>query len=781
MRAAPRSLQDSLPGFSGILLNTLSSLLFFAILSPFAPAQSGQWAWMVGSEKAGQPGVYGKLGAWDAANTPGARYQAVSFPGPGGRIYLFGGYGIDSKNDYGDLNDLWEFDPVRGAHGEWVWLAGNNLLYKPYKDQPGVYGNKGQFADGNTPGGRRAAVGWTDKNGKLWLFGGWGVDSTGNFFALNDLWEFDPARGKSGQWAWMGGPKTYTSPKVAGFYGGQGVFGPNYTPGGRSEAVSWTDASGRLWLFGGEGYDGDGNSGALNDLWVFDSAKGTAGEWAWMGGSKSMAGTDFGAPGVYGTQGQFGAANVPGARALALAWAEPGGRLWLFGGAGKDSADKNGLLDDLWVFDSALGSYGEWAWMAGLSSLGGVCPGTSMSCGPPGVYGTLGKFAAANVPGGRDAAATWVDSSGSLWFEGGWGIDQTGYEAYLNDVWEFRPLIGAHGQWAWMGGATTVPHCTMGAGMCGIGGQYGTLGSFSSANLPGSRAGGSAWTDSRGLAWVFGGSGYDYQRNYANLNDMWAFQPPASLKSQTINFPQPASPVTYGVKPVTLSATASSGLAVTFSVVSGPGKVSGTSGSTLTITGAGTIVVAANQAGNSTYYPAPQVTRSIIVAKAALTVAADAKTMPQNGSVPTLTYAITGFVNGDAAANTVTGKPKLSTNATSSCPAGLYSITVDMGTLASANYSFTLKGATLKVIGRLAWPTFKPPAGTYTGAQTVALSSVSPGVAVYYTADGSTPSSTHGTRYTTAIHVNKSETVKAIAVLAGCTDSWVNSATYTIH
>jgi hypothetical protein len=80
--------------------------------------------------------------------------------------------------------------------------------------------------------------------------------------------------------------------------------------------------------------------------------------------------------------------------------------------------------------------------------------------------------------------------------------------------------------------------------------------------------------------------------------------------SQTINFTTPVSPVTYGVSPIALSATATSGLAVTFSVVSGPGTVSG---NILTITGAGTIVVAANQAGNANYAAAGQVTRSIVV------------------------------------------------------------------------------------------------------------------------------------------------------------------------
>ena len=103
----------------------------------------------------------------------------------------------------------------------------------------------------------------------------------------------------------------------------------------------------------------------------------------------------------------------------------------------------------------------------------------------------------------------------------------------------------------------------------------------------------------------------------------------ATSTSQTITFTPPSSPVTYGVSPISLSASASSGLAVTFSVLSGPGTVSG---STLTVTGVGTIVVAANQAGNSNYTAATQVTQSIVV----------------NQAPPTITFTVPNHTYGDA-------------------------------------------------------------------------------------------------------------------------------------
>jgi len=86
------------------------------------------------------------------------------------------------------------------------------------------------------------------------------------------------------------------------------------------------------------------------------------------------------------------------------------------------------------------------------------------------------------------------------------------------------------------------------------------------------------------------------------------------LTAQTITFPAPASPVIYPASPITLSATGgASGNPVVFSVLSGPGAVTGTNGTTLSFTNTGTVVIAANQAGNASYAAATQVTQSIVV------------------------------------------------------------------------------------------------------------------------------------------------------------------------
>jgi len=105
--------------------------------------------------------------------------------------------------------------------------------------------------------------------------------------------------------------------------------------------------------------------------------------------------------------------------------------------------------------------------------------------------------------------------------------------------------------------------------------------------------------------------------------------------AQTLSFPAPASPVTFGsTTPITLTAApGASGKPVTFSVLSGPGTVSG---SILTLTGSGTIVVAADEAANTNYSAAPEVTHSIVVhgPGAILTPIAGIATILGPGNVP---------------------------------------------------------------------------------------------------------------------------------------------------
>ncbi|MEY2879840.1 MAG: hypothetical protein RLZZ15_2220 [Verrucomicrobiota bacterium] len=90
-----------------------------------------------------------------------------------------------------------------------------------------------------------------------------------------------------------------------------------------------------------------------------------------------------------------------------------------------------------------------------------------------------------------------------------------------------------------------------------------------------------------------------------------------SRASQTIDFDALANK-TFGEGPFAVSATASSGLAPAFSLVSGPATLSGR---TVTMTGAGPVVIRASQAGDTTYNAAADVQRGFDVAKAPQTIA----------------------------------------------------------------------------------------------------------------------------------------------------------------
>jgi sugar lactone lactonase YvrE len=77
-------------------------------------------------------------------------------------------------------------------------------------------------------------------------------------------------------------------------------------------------------------------------------------------------------------------------------------------------------------------------------------------------------------------------------------------------------------------------------------------------------------------------------------------------------------------------------------------------------------------------------------------------------------------------------------------------------------------------------PTFSPAEGTYVGRQTVTIADSIQGATIYYTADGSTPT-TASTVYGGAVSVPASETLQAIAVASGYTQSTVATAAYTIN
>jgi len=416
---------------------------------------------------------------------PGARAATISWNDAFGNLWLFGGQGYGSTGTMGFFNDLWEFSTSTAAGNAWAWVSGLTVL-----NTEGRFGAKGLASTIDSPPARANAVSWRDFAGNLWLFGGEGYGVQGTLGCLNDLWKYTPG---AGTWTWVSGSD---ATNANGVYGTQSTASINNVPGARFGAVSWTDNSGNLWLFGGQGYGSTATVGYLSDLWEYIPSAGT---WIWMGGSNA---TNF--HGTIGTPGTESASNAPGARLGAVSWTDSSGNLWLFGGTGYNGgASAAGLLNDLWEYSasSVAGAAGTWTRVGGTKVVDAA-----------GVYGTLGIASPRNAPGARVLGVSWTDSSGNFWLFGGQGFAATGAVGTLNDLWKYIPSAAT---WIWVGGSN----------MTGAKGVYGTSNAASTNNVPGARSDASSWADASGNLWLFGGTGYDSNGTQGKLNDLWEYAP----------------------------------------------------------------------------------------------------------------------------------------------------------------------------------------------------------------------------------------------------------------
>jgi N-acetylneuraminic acid mutarotase len=783
------------------------------------PVPPNTWTFVRGDPfNSNDAGVYGILGTPLAFNQPGGRVGAVTWSDTNGNFWLFGGYGADANGNLGYLNDLWEYQPgPQIQDGEWVWMGGSNQLpcstnsgVTSCGGPSGVYGTLGQSVATNVPGGREGEVSWTDASGNFWIFGGLGIDGTGYFAPLNDLWRYSPA---SGQWTWMGGSSQASFYGQAGVYGTLNVPGSGNIPGGRYGAVGWVDRAGNLWLFGGYGNDSNDHTWPLNDLWEFSPS---SNQWTWKGGTSTLNCIVLGdgslqcdpVAGVYGQMGTPAGANVPGSRYGALGWTDKGGSFWLFSGSGYDSTGTGGNPNDLWMYQP---STGQWTWESGSNTVpcGFDLQYTEVLCtNSPAVRGTLGIPSAANTPPGSSGAATWVDQQGNLWlFGSNTSLDVTGtYQGRSSDLWTYFPSVN---QWAWMGGDFATSNCAWvdvgtlpGSPTYACQGSEGVSGGQDQSALglePASRSGAAAWADMQGNFWLFGGettvpikvAAGAVENSFTSMNDLWKFQPLAST------LPAAATPIfslTGGSYISGGPLVISNGMATASIYYTTDGTYPTTNSTLYTapiyISSSETVSAIAVAPGyinsgiaSATYLFVPQPATPVISPPSGTYDSVQTVSMSESAPYASIAYTTDGSSPGSLTSQTYTGPIAVSSSETINAMGFVYGDIVTGGiasidlnhlysSVASATYTLNLPQA--------ATPAFSVPAGTYSSAQTVTLSDATAGNVIYYTVDGTTPT-TASTKYIGPINVSASETIQAIAVAYGYSASTIASAAYTVN
>jgi len=190
-------------------------------------------------------------------------------------------------------------------------------------------------------------------------------------------------------------------------------------------------------------------------------------------------------------------------------------------------------------------------------------------------------------------------------------------------------------------------------------------------------------------------------------------------------------------------------------------------------------VKAVNSAGTSGYSNEASATPVIVqVAAPSFSPAAGTYTGTQSVTITSSTSgaSIRYTTNGTAPTST-TGtvySAPVSISATSTLKAIAYKSGMSDSAVTSGAY-------TINAPAQVAAPAFSPAAGTYTGAQSVTITSSTSGASIRYTTNGTAPTSTTGTVYTAPVSISATSTLKAIAYKSGLTDSTVTSGAYIIN
>lgn len=314
------------------------------------------------------------------------------------------------------------------------------------------------------------AVSWTDRDGDLWLFGG----NFSSALGYGDLWRYN-AGTTTGTAEW----RHYDSPSAS--------------PVLRSRHFGWTDIHGDFWLFGGT------NStlpGPMNDLWKFSFDQ----------NSDTVTWTPVAETGVW-----------PTGRNNAATWVDDQGDFWMYGGSGGFDIPQGSPRTDLWRYNAGT-AIGAPEWMS--------VPIVGLLIGP------------------SRTQATWTNpDTGDLWAFGGADYNLYDYGVYSKDLWQLQVNeTGTSATWLKAPLPAISPTDRAEAmSWTGADGSFWILGGYDSHykndfwkaenisssmpaqwtrldNWPSHRANAATWQDNQGNLWLFGGRNPSASSTF---NDLW--------------------------------------------------------------------------------------------------------------------------------------------------------------------------------------------------------------------------------------------------------------------
>lgn len=155
---------------------------------------------------------------------------------------------------------------------------------------------------------------------------------------------------------------------------------------------------------------------------------------------------------------------------------------------------------------------------------------------------------------------------------------------------------------------------------------------------------------------------------------------------------------------------------------------------------------------------------------------------PASGTfTSTQSVTITDSTSGASIHYTTDGSTPTSSSALYSTPISVATTTTIKAVATASGYSNSSVASATYTITQpsAATPTFSPTPGTYTAAQSVTIADTTTGASIYYTVDGTSPTSS-STLYTQPIAIAATTTIKTVAVASGYANSSVATGTYTI-